>query len=131
MNAMLKDVVAGEEGVVRSEVLEFLNNARARKTAALGQRAVALKKAHNLTSRDCLNLFNSKFSDDEDATEVMRMKGRTLQQTANDNTLFIAGRPHLSAVVQEVLVDVFGFDWDKDDLAFTMIVVSTRDLLPC
>ncbi len=51
------------------------------------------------------------------------MKGRTLQQTADDNTLFIAGRPHLSAVV-------FGFDWDKDDLAFTMIVVSTRDLLP-
>jgi hypothetical protein len=35
MSSMLKDVVAGEEGTVRSEVLEFQSNLRARKTAAL------------------------------------------------------------------------------------------------
>jgi hypothetical protein len=68
---------------------------------------VLLKRAHHLSSRDCFNLFHPKLSDDEDATEAMRMKGRTLQLTADDNTLFIADRPHLSAVVQDVLVDVF------------------------
>ncbi len=41
------------------------------------------------------------------------MKGRTLQQTADDNGV----------------VCVFGIDWDIHDMAFTMIVVSIRHVV--
>jgi hypothetical protein len=73
--------------------------------------------------------LNCKLSDDHDAADAVRVKGRTPQPTADDNTLFITGSPHLSAVVQDVLVDVFEFECDKDDITFTMMVVSTRDVL--
>ena len=76
----------------------------------------------------CVYLFNSAFSDGEEVSEDNRVKGRPLEQTANEQKTFI---PHATLVdfVEEVMLPVFGDEVDGHDLSFARTVVSTMLLV--
>lgn len=109
--------------ITASEGKEYLNNWRSRTTLSLGPSVVAFKQVNNLTNQHCFNLLNSAFSLEEDVSASDRLKGRSLEKTANEQISFIA-RPILLAFVEDVMRPTFGV-WDEHDLAFAKIVVST------